>query len=208
MSPAKREEVREGDAVTACKPSLGERVLRAFPWLVAACAIGGAAALLAWIPASVERGEGPPPAQGVQAVAVAEVQVEVEPEAAGKSPSPPRRNPHSPYAHLQDQVVPRDMRTFHEGGPVGLLGLGNRPSETQLCDDSNWSRMEIVEEVDGQQVFVDQSAWKNAPVGTRAQLANWMSRCKRQGDGVEIYGDGNGALLATYHPNQGLVLLD
>ncbi|MBW2420710.1 MAG: hypothetical protein JRH19_19360 [Deltaproteobacteria bacterium] len=187
MSSMNRRETPEESSMRAPGNSGVGRLLRIFPLIVVVCAIGAAAALIAWIPS---------------------IEGEVEDDFENSVPSQPAANPHSPYAHLQGQVVPRDMRTIHEGGPVGLLGLNHSPNDTPFCDESNWSRMEIVEQVDGQQVFVDQRAWKSAPVGTRAQLASWMSKCKRQGEDVEIYGDGSGALLATYHPSKGLVLLD
>jgi len=188
VSPSGKGEVVEGNGVGGGGAPEASLALRAFPWLVALAAAAGGVALLASIP-STELGD--------------ELRVPGEP-----AESETTGHPQSPYAHLQDQVVARDMRTIHEGGPVGLLGLNASPNQTSFCDESNWSRMEMVEEVDGEQIFVDQVAWNGMPIGTRAQLASWMSKCQRQGDGVEIYGGGSGALLATYHPGSGLQVLD
>ena len=196
MSVVNRDGDTRGDLGTNDRASRAGWMLRAFPWAVGLASVGAAAALLAWIPAFEPGPERPAPEPAV---------VVVEDElAAGRTPS----NPHSPYAHLQDQVEARDMRTIHEGGPVGLLGLGASPETKAFCDESNWSRVEIVEDVSGERIYVDRAAWQSTPIGTRAQLASWMSKCKGQGEGVEILGGGNGQLLATYHPGEGLVLAD
>jgi hypothetical protein len=189
-------EVMEENGVGGGEPPKASLALRAFPWLVALAATVGGAVVLTSVPSIELGGEAGVPGEPLAAEAQEPAQSEIT------------REPQSPYAHLQDQVVPRDMRTIHEGGPVGLLGLNASPDQTSFCDESNWSRMELVEEVDGEQFFVDQAAWNGMPIGTRAQLASWMSKCETQGDGVEIYGGGSGALLATYHPRSGLQVLD
>jgi hypothetical protein len=196
MSSAKRGDALDDERANGGRPSTINLLLRAFPWFIAIVAAGAGAAAIVWLQSFEATVDAREPAEGATF------------ELEASTPSPIMTNPHSPYAHLQDQVVPRDMRTIHEGGPVGLLAIDANTDHKPFCDESHWSRVAIVEEVDGEQVFVDQTTWKRMPVGTRAQLASWMSKCKRQGDSVEIYGEGSGALLATYHPDEGLALLD
>ena len=168
MSPKGKGEVVKENGVGAGEPPKASLALRTFPWLVALAATVGGAVVLTSIPSTDLGGEAPVPGEPLAAEVREPAQSEVT------------LAPQSPYAHLQDQVVPRDMRTIHEGGPVGLLGLNASPDQRSFCDESNWSRMELVEEVNGEQVFVDQAAWNNTSVndttGTQGSQAGIRRR--------------------------------
>ncbi len=121
-----------------------------------------------------------------------------------EEPAKGSKAPASPYAHLQDQIVPRDMRTLHEGGTVGIYSVGAVQDTAAFCDQSHWGRTSLVKQVAPGQVYVDRNSWQKTPAGTRAQVANWASKCTQQGQRVEIVGEGTGEILATYHPREGL----
>ena len=164
--------------------------LRMFPWVAALLAVGAVSSAISNRPPGNAEGIGGTGAQQIPPVSA--------------KPEPPA----GPYAHLQDQVVPRDLKTIHEGGTIGLVSIGAEQDTADFCDESHWSKISVVKEVGKGQVFVDAVAWENTPTGTRAQLASWMSRCTQEGQRVAILGEGSGQELATYHPAEGLLLVE
>ena len=202
-----RETTNKTEGETNSSPGVS---MRAFPWLATALFIGAAA-----IAISLLQAETPNEFAAAQAVTPS---VPVTPSEAQVSAIPPSdeiadealpsTTPASPYADLQSQIVPRDLKSIHEGGTVGLYSIDAVQDEAAFCDESHWAGASFVKQVGTGQVFVDREDWQNAPVSTRAQMASWMSKCTQQGHRVEILGQSSGRLLATYHPREGLTPID
>ncbi len=182
--------MHETDDQQQTRPPLA---MRAFPWIVLALSVVAVASAISLLPEASLRELAVTEAEGRGETAVAAPQGLAAPQ--------------SPYAHLQDEIVPRDFRTIHEGGPVGLYAIDAKQDKAAFCDESHWRGDSFVKKVGTGQVFVDRDDWQNTPAGTRAQMASWMSKCTQAGHRVEIFGEGSGQLLATYHPREGLSIL-